>query len=227
MTCIHPWYIDGMYIYIYMSISTLSTMTCTHVTSMIHWWYICQSQIPTLNFLVMEIETNITGWQAQLSLQANILCWKCSSIIHLPCVIASSITLTAKFCVWIEFYMVKNLNYYIMESTLWQYCFIPKSAALYCAPEFSGLRRLCPNNINNRNSHSQTSLCSCSPWKTLLKALLPWLALEWCIFNPSFLTSRFFIQCLLAFKLSSRHWFFFPPLLGTFDQSTYIGLMTV
>jgi hypothetical protein len=44
----------------------------------------------------------------------------------------------------------------------------PKSATSYCAPEFSGLRRLCPNsNNNNSNSHSQSFLRFCSPRKPL------------------------------------------------------------
>nr|UER43288.1 PDTPI protein [Populus tomentosa] len=42
----------------------------------------------------------------------------------------------------------------------------PKSATPYCAPEFSGLRRLCPNNITN-NSHSQSFLRFSSPRKPL------------------------------------------------------------
>jgi hypothetical protein len=44
----------------------------------------------------------------------------------------------------------------------------PKSATSYCAPEFSGLRRSCPNsNSNNSNSHSQSFLRFCSPRKPL------------------------------------------------------------
>ncbi|KAJ6409881.1 hypothetical protein OIU84_009380 [Salix udensis] len=44
----------------------------------------------------------------------------------------------------------------------------PKSATSYCAPEFSGLRRLCPNSNNvNGNSHSQSFLRFCSPRKPL------------------------------------------------------------
>ncbi|KAH8510601.1 hypothetical protein H0E87_008227 [Populus deltoides] len=42
----------------------------------------------------------------------------------------------------------------------------PKSATSYCAPEFSGLRRLCPNN-NTNNSHSQSFLRFSSPRKPL------------------------------------------------------------
>ncbi|XP_011046787.1 PREDICTED: triosephosphate isomerase, chloroplastic [Populus euphratica] len=46
----------------------------------------------------------------------------------------------------------------------------PKSATSYCAPEFSGLRRLCPNSSssnNSSNSHSQSFLRFCSPRKPL------------------------------------------------------------
>ena len=47
----------------------------------------------------------------------------------------------------------------------------PKSATSYRAPEFSGLRRLCPNSSNNNNSssnsHSQSFLRFCSPRKPL------------------------------------------------------------
>jgi len=48
-------------------------MTCTHVTPIDDTRPMArQSQIPTLNFPAMEIETNITGWHVQLSLQAII-----------------------------------------------------------------------------------------------------------------------------------------------------------
>ncbi|KAG5247880.1 triosephosphate isomerase [Salix suchowensis] len=46
----------------------------------------------------------------------------------------------------------------------------PKSATSYCAPEFSGLRRLCPNN-NTNNSHSPSFLRFTSPRKPLRRVL--------------------------------------------------------